>query len=236
MNAIAASPARRSSFFLAMAILALCIVLVGFSGTYIIPLAKGTSFQPVYHWHGVVFFGWILLSIAQPMLVKAGRISLHRNVGTFGGFYALLVVIMGLYVATEAAYRDIGLGREGGAKTFYLIPITDMILFAVFVGVGIVNRRNPGSHKRLMLLANHALLPAAFGRLAFMLGINNPLLSVLLMELYLIAALAFDLITLKRIHPVYRWAATLAVVVHIGRLYLATTPVWHDITDKLLGG
>ena len=44
-------------------------------------------------------------------------------------------------------------------------------MFAVFIASGVYNRRKPDIHKRLMLLATIAILPAALGRLVFSGGV-----------------------------------------------------------------
>jgi hypothetical protein len=41
-------------------------------------------------------------------------------------------------------------------------------MFALFASAGMLYRRRPAAHKRLMLLATIALLPPALGRISFL--------------------------------------------------------------------
>ncbi len=119
----------------------------------------------IIHIHGVVFSSWILLLLAQTSLVAVGLVDLHRPLGLLGFGLACLLVIVGLLAATDSLARHFAAGEPGvGARAFYAIPITDMLIFATLIYFAFRQRFNPSAHKRLILIATITLLDAAFGR------------------------------------------------------------------------
>jgi hypothetical protein len=242
-NTLSAPPAHRSRrsakstgrFFLVMSVSALVVVLAGFSSTYILPVMAGTfSAKPIIHIHGAMFLFWILLGILQPALVQSGNTRIHRKIGTFTAFYALAVFIMGVVVAITVADSDIEKGIIS-AKPFLLIPLTDMVLFFVFVGFSLLNYKNSETHKRLMLLATIALLPAPFSRLFTWIGLSDFFLAVAITDSFLFAGILYDYVRFRRIHPAYLWGGALLLFVHVGRSFAALTAFWISIADRIVG-
>src|SRR3989449_4367468 len=159
-------PGRRFDhvFFSAMALLMLATVFVGFAPTYYL---AGMFLAPlpslIIHLHGAAFSAWILLLVTQTSLVSAGRVDIHRRLGIAGFLLACLMVTLGVLAATDS------LVRHGGPpsldpKLFYVIPMTDMLIFATLVFFAFPARSNPPAHKRLILVATIALLIAAIAR------------------------------------------------------------------------
>ena len=129
-------PARspfRPSLFLAMALLMLSTVFVGFARTYYL---AGVFHAPlpglIIHVHGAAFSCWILLLLTQTSLVSAGRVDLHRRLGIAGFLLACLMVILGVLAATDLLVREAG-PAGGDPKFFYIIPITDILIFATLI-------------------------------------------------------------------------------------------------------
>src|SRR6267143_465499 len=124
-------PGRRYDhlFFSLMALCMLATVFVGFARTYYL---AGVFHAPlpslIIHLHGAAFSCWILLLVTQTSLVSAGRVDIHRRLGIAGFLLACLMVILGVLAATDALAREVAPG--GDAKFFYIIPITDMLIFA----------------------------------------------------------------------------------------------------------
>src|SRR5216683_2376717 len=148
-------PGRRYDhlFFPAMALLMLATVFVGFARTYYF---AGVFHAPlpslIIHLHGAAFSCWILLLVTQASLVSAGRVDIHRRLGIAGVLLACLMVILGVLAATDSLVREAGpAGRD--PKFFYIIPLTDMLIFATLVFFAFRARSNPPAHKRLILVA-----------------------------------------------------------------------------------
>ena len=68
------------------------VLVAGFS----LNLAMGRSSFAVpliYHLHGVVFFGWIGLFVAQTSLMARGNTALHRRLGWLSVLMVPLMVV-----------------------------------------------------------------------------------------------------------------------------------------------
>src|SRR5216684_1818992 len=88
-------------------------------------------------------------------------------------------------------------------------------------------RRQPQTHKRLMLVATFALLPAAVGRLPLAFIQNGgELVTFGVNDLFLLACIAYDTLAHRRLHPAYLWAGSLLIVSHPARMALGGTSAW----------
>lgn len=228
----------RSSFYVVTAVAALLIVLTGFSLTYIVPMTSGTfSGRVLMHIHGAMYFLWVFLFILQPSLIRANNVKAHRQIGVFGFILAGGMLITGIAMAiTSARLNSPGMAVGGlQPKQFLIVPFSDMVLFATFLSFSLANLKKFETHKRLMVLATLALLPAAFGRIAFMIGVSSPVIILLMGETILIAAIANDLFKMKKIHPVYKWGGALMVIVHLVRFPIGGSAWWTSFADWLIG-
>lgn len=179
------------------------IVVVGFWPSYFGPMLRGVVARPwILQLHGAVYVGWLLLLLAQVALVATGRTSVHRKLGTFGIGYGILVWIMGVVVSFAAPLLHLAAGEwdMDRAAGFLIIPLGDMVLFGGFFGAAILYRRKPEIHKRLILLANVALLFAAVSRIP---GIGRGTIFIFAWISPLLAAMGYELVTRRRVHPAY---------------------------------
>src|SRR5437879_4598036 len=159
-KAMPSLPGRRYDhfFFSGMALLMLATVFVGFAPTYYL---AGVFHAPlpslIVHIHGAAFSCWILLLVTQTSLVSAGRVDIHRNLGIAGFLLACLMVILGVWAATDSLARGGSVpGRD--PQFFYIVPLTDMLVFAAVVFIAFRARSNSAAHKRLILVATIALM------------------------------------------------------------------------------
>jgi len=76
---------------------------------------------------------------------------------------------------------------------FYVIPMTDMLIFATLVFLPSAPAPNPPAHKRLILVATIALLIAAIARWPLAAVQGNPITAALLTYIFLLilAAMTF---------------------------------------------
>jgi hypothetical protein len=220
-------PGRRYDhlFFSGMALLMLLTVFVGFAHTYYL---AGVFSAPLpsltIHLHGAAFSCWILLLVTQTSLVAAGRVDIHRRLGIAGFLLACLMVILGILAATDSLVREAGpAGRD--PKFFYIIPLTDMLIFATLIFFAFRARSNPAAHKRLIFLATTALLIAAIARWP-MIHRNNPL-AALLTNVFLILLVAYDLWSTRMVHRATLWAGTFLIFVQQIRVPIGKTAAWH---------
>jgi hypothetical protein len=122
--------------------------------------------------HGVLFTTWVVLYVAQTALIAVGRRELHRRLGLAGAAVTVAMAVVGFPLIT---LFERGHGSETplvlGVHLFSNVaPLT---LFLGFAAAGILLRRRPDVHKRLMLCALLALQPAGFARLLIWLGLGE---------------------------------------------------------------
>jgi len=232
--AIIEPPRRASIFFGACSIAMAAVVFAGFSRTFFLkswfPEAQILAApEPIFYLHGTVFTAWIVLVIVQVFLVRSGNTLTHRKLGVAGGVLAVAVFSLGMTGALVAAGRPGGfIGVPDPPLTFLAVPVFDMLLFALFVGMAIVRRGNAQNHKRLMFLATVNLLQAAFIRMipARVVEITGPMLSSWLPDLFIVALAIWDIRTQRRVHPVTLWAGALIIISQPLRLMIGETSAW----------
>jgi hypothetical protein len=229
---MAASPNihRRISdrpLYLLAAIVVPLIVLAGFARTYYL---KGLFSAPplpsrLVHFHGIVMTAWVALFIVQVSLVAKRRTKAHMRLGVLGAVLAALVVVVGVLTALSAAAR----GHTPGppALQFLVIPLGDMLVFAILIGTALYFRRRLDIHKRLMLVAAINITVPAVARIPLNFIINGgPLVFFGLTDLCLLAFVAFDTIRHRRLHPAFLWGTIFIIVMQPLRILLAGTDAW----------
>jgi hypothetical protein len=244
-SATIATP-KRSSFpvflqryiYVFLGIVALVIVHIGFARTYINPVINGAfTGRKILHIHGAIFMTWIILCIAQPFLIQKKKIQLHRKIGIYGFVLGGLVTLMGLYIAVSSAHANLARDGEQAVRATLLIPITDMILFSLFITLAICAVKKPEWHKRYIVLATLSILPAATGRMLshFTWWTGNvfvdAILALLIMEMTLYIAIVSDLLVHKKIHSVYIWGGLLVLSIHAFRGWASNTEAWLEISN-----
>ncbi len=218
---------QEQKYFIVMALVAAVVVFYGFSRSYFLKGLFGTPPLPsIVHLHGVIFTSWIALFVAQTTLVSAGRTDIHRRLGIIGVVLAAVMLIVGPVTAINAA--RLGRTPPGPPSLVFLaVPLFDMVLFAMIITAGFYFRRKPDYHKRLMLAATIAILPAPFARFTFFdLQSHMPTAAFLLMDVVLLSAIAYDTLKQRRLHPAFAWSALLVLISFPIRMMIAGTATW----------
>jgi hypothetical protein len=221
-------------FYTGMSIAIAITVFVGFAPSYYLKDYFGRPpLPPLVHVHGLVFTSWIVLFFAQTVLIASHRVSVHRRLGLAGVGLAALLVVVGLATAVGSARRNVAAGGTG-ALAFLATPFGDMLVFAILVTAGILCRRRPETHKRLMVVATIALLSAAISRWPLAIIQRGPVALFLVTDLFLLAGVCYDLASRRRIHPAYVWAGLLLVISQPLRLAISHTDAWLAFANKLV--
>jgi hypothetical protein len=224
---------RERAFFTSLPIAMMVAVFVGFAPTYYLKPAYGTpALSALYHVHGLLFTGWMLLLIAQAALVAARRTPLHRRIGTAGGTLAAAMVPAALAVTID-------LGRRGATVPgltpveFMIVPFATVIVFPALVGTALWLRRQPETHKRLMLIATMELTPAGFGRWPVLVP-YGPLGFFGVNDAFLLAVAAYDWRTRGRVHPATIWGGLFLVGSQVLRIMAGGTGAWQNFGRWLI--
>ena len=127
-------------------------VLLGFYKTYfgLIPRFNEKTTLLV-HFHAAVLTTWVLLLIAQPLLVKYKKLKIHRLLGKFTYFLVPLIV------CSMAGMVLRGISLIPGKATPFLIfdyiyfPLIDCILFITFYTLAIIHKKKIQLHSGYMI-------------------------------------------------------------------------------------
>src|SRR5215831_3348112 len=210
-----ALPRRRFDrlFFSSTAWLMLLTVLVGFGPTYYL---AGVFHAPlpstIIHVHGAAFTCWILLLVTQTSLVAAHRVDLHKKLGIAGFCLAVFMVIVGIWAATDRLARGTSPPRFD-PYFFYLIPLTDMVIFATLIFFAFRLRRDSSSHKRIIYVATTGLLIAAIARWPLAFVHRNAPAAAWGSYIFLVLLAGYDWWSLRKLHRATIWAGAFLIFV-----------------------
>ncbi|PZQ13222.1 MAG: hypothetical protein DI564_11995 [Rhodanobacter denitrificans] len=211
---------RRHRFFAAIALLMLAAVVAGFWGTLFRP---AEPLRPYLLVHGAIVAAWFGLFAMQTLLVAAGHTRLHRRLGVIGVCLAVAVVASSLYTMANlpANWRQQGIDLDAQRGLIGLILWGDfgaLVAFGTLLICAVVERRRPDAHKRLMLLAMCSIMSPALIRLAALppfAGFDGVLLTMLGLLALGLSLIAYDLVTLRRVHRATAWGVPFFLVVHL---------------------
>lgn len=218
---------RERLFYIGMSLAVLITAFAGFAPSYYLrPFYTSAALMPLLHLHGVVFSAWLVLFITQTMLVAAHRVHIHRRLGIAGGVLASLMVVVGVGTALVRAKQGAAPLPDISPLAFLVVPLGDMFVFAILIAAGFYFRRRPDVHKRLMLLATISILAAAIARLPFAIMQAGPLAFFGFTDVFVLACVVYDLVTLRKVHRATLLAGLLIVASQPLRLMLAGTGAW----------
>jgi uncharacterized membrane protein YozB (DUF420 family) len=228
--------------YLLAAVIFPLIILAGFARTYYLKGFFATPALPnlIVQVHAVIMTAWVVLFIVQVALVAKRRTKTHQRLGILGAGLAALVFVVGILTGLYAAARFVdnpSLVPAGGPSPlpFLIIPIGDMVIFAILIGTALYYRKRLDIHKRLMLVAAINLLTPAIARIPLSLIVNGgPLAFFGLTDLVLLGFVAFDTIRHRRLHPAFLWGGLFLILMQPLRLILATTNAWTSFAAALV--
>jgi hypothetical protein len=228
--------AQDTRFFMVMSVIMSLIILAGFS----LNLAMGRSTFDVpwqYHFHGVIFMGWIALYLGQHITIASGNLRLHASLGKVAYVYVPLLVGAGTVIMITVAQRT-------GGPFFFDVNeflVSNLALMWCFGGLafwGLRQRRYTGWHRRLMLCAMAILTGPGLGRL-----LPLPLLIPYAWEittaatwLFPVAGMIADKRASGRVHPAYWYGLGIYVTVFAASMVLANSSLGLGFTDWIISG
>jgi len=243
--------------FVAMAAWFITIVLVGFIPDALGKIAAvkaGTHppFPPILHVHAVLMGSFLLLLLAQSVMMATGRCALHKQVGIVAFVLVPALVVVGMILA-PTIYHTVWNGAHHGPppvqamltpvipqlENILLLQIHAGILFAVFMTMALwVRSSNSGFHKRMMFLGTAVPLGASIDRMWWL--PNTLPWSPMGTDLYILALavgplFAWDVIRNRRVNSAYLvWFAIYAPV-SLLMYRLWDTPFWHATARGIMG-
>lgn len=231
------------AFFAAFVAIGWLVVLAGFAGS-VRQRMEGHADYPaptILVFHVIVFVGWMLLLTLQVALVGAGRADIHRRLGIAGVVLLPLVILTG--IGAEVFSQRFYTPKYPENANFFIVALVEMGIFAVCASMAFVLRRDPPSHKRLMLLATSLLLAAGFNRWwgdAMFDAMGDGFWGMLIRtfagpDLLIFLAIAFDLLTRHQVHRVYLIAVPLIIVAQFSASMIYHSPAWPPVARTMVG-
>jgi len=216
-------------FFLSMSLLILVFVFIGFARTYyLVGVFHATLPSPLVHIHGALFSSWVLLLIAQIILVSAGRVSWHMRLGVLGMVVAGLIVIVGFATIIGAVRRHSAPGMRTDALV--ALDVLQLTVFAILVSWALAVRADGAAHKRLMILATVALLGPALSRWPYDFVFSSDLAFFGTLDSFLVFMIAFNLYSRKRLHLVTILGSSLIILMDFAMRPVAHAALIHRFT------
>ncbi len=204
----------------------LVAVVVGFGPTYYFVGGLRASLPSLaVHVHAAIFSCWILMLLVQTALVSARRVDVHRKLGLAGFVLACAMTVVGPWAATDRLAHGARPGRD--PYFFYIIPLTDILIFATLIFFAYLSRKDPSTHKRLVYLATVSLLIAAFARWPWHFLHRNAPHAAYATYIFLLMLVAYDLWSSHKIHRVTVWASGYLIFIQQIRLVIGATAWWH---------
>ena len=144
-------------YFLAL----FALVIAGFWPSYFSKFFDGTAdFTFYFHFHAFLATLWILMLIAQPILIRQKKFALHRKIGKFS-YILVPLIFISIILLAHSTLR----GPEENLGLELWVPFKDLLIFSVGYGIAIKYRRTMAIHARGMIVAGIVLIEPAFVRL-----------------------------------------------------------------------
>jgi uncharacterized membrane protein YfcA len=144
------------------------------------------------------------------------------------------MVVVGTTAGIWSMRRQVEAGNVEQALAFLTTPLFSMVVFGMLVGAAMTLRRDPQTHKRLMLLATISILDAAVARLPFEFLRTSTWAFMPTTDIFLIAAILYDLASRRRVHPAYVWAGLVIVIGQALRIPVGETAAWQAFARALI--
>jgi len=222
--------------FSTTAALFVAIVFAGFGRTYYLHgMVAAPLPSVIVHVHGLLMTLWVALFVVQVTLVSAKQIRAHQRLGYAAIGLAVMIGVVGIWTAIRAAkYGSSSVPPGFSEPTFSIVPLGDIVLFALFFGGAVYFRKDAATHKRLMLLTVLNFLPPAVGRLPLAAVQASPVVWVLgVIAGAAIFCLAFDRWRYDRVNRIFLAGALILIASFPIRIALMSTKAWTSFSTWL---
>lgn len=147
---------RNLGFILSLLII---ITFFGFYKPYFSQFPNFDDKKTFYtHFHAIVSSLWIIMLIAQPLLIRYKQHKLHRKLGKFS--YAIFpILILTLIPLTLYNYYQ--------GNPFFISSIINGSLLVVFYSLAIFYKKNTALHMRFMIAIAVIFLSPTLGRIIY---------------------------------------------------------------------
>src|SRR5258708_4703231 len=111
------SPAIEGWFYACIAGFAFFFCVAAFGSSIVHTERRLGPITPLLAAHGIAFFAWLLLFIAQTILVRTGNLALHRRIGMLSAILAAALVVLGYQTTIAMGRRGYDLSGDVGSRS-----------------------------------------------------------------------------------------------------------------------
>jgi hypothetical protein len=204
-----------------MAVLFIVVAVSGF-GPRSLAIVTGQMPVPplIIHVHAATMSLWLVLFLAQALLMRSGRAAVHQSLGTVSFvlapamFLTMSTIVIGISASVLDPAAALPLVERARTFAFMLFVMARAaLLFGLFYAWAMLARRTDReTHKRMLVLATFVVIDAALGRMTWLPGAAGGQFfradagydAIHFYQLLLITpAIAYDLVRFKRVHWAY---------------------------------
>ncbi len=212
------------------------VVLIGYFKSYY-AISFFQDARPIanalVHAHGIVMSAWVLYFVAQVALIRTKNIKLHMTMGFAGIALAGLVIVVGLATAYDAMLIRRSAPPGVDPHGFFLLPVSDMVLFIVLFASAVYYRKRPAEHKGLMLLTAINFMPAALFRVSIVPEPYTYFWAFGLPAIAAVAILAWRTWKIGSLNKVFAAGVALLVAAIPLRLVISESQAWLSFVEWL---
>jgi hypothetical protein len=216
-------------------------VIVGFVPDFARYLGEAPPPPLILHFHAAIFLLWLVLVSLQIFWVKVGNLRLHRQLGWLTVVISALMVLTTLIAALEDQARQVT--HPDYMPQFLAVEFGELIGFCGCMTAGVLWRRNPAAHKRLMLLSAVSISDAATARIfLFTFPIHPPGVLGFFAQFFwgnvliLVSMMAWDRWRHGKVHPALVIGASLILLEEVAATALYFAPAWQQAMVRLVNG
>ena len=192
-------------FFIAL----MALAFAGFWKSYFSRFFNGTNdYNSYFHFHASMMVLWVLILIAQPLLIRKKKLHIHRIIGK------LTYVLMPIMLLSVLLIMNSGLKQVPAEQITFasvIFPIRDFFFLLIFFTIGVIYRHNIQVHARGMILTGIVFIePALFRLLGNLVGEAGSYVGV-----FLILTLLVVLIVMERKQRSGRWLFPVFLIVDV---------------------
>lgn len=144
------------------------IIIIGVQwGFYRSYTSQFPTFQDsttVIHIHGALLMAWLMLLVAQPMLIYLKKAKLHRTIGKLAYVLGPLIIISVFLVGRGSYCRSLDIFPESEILATMALDIRGLITFAIFWALAMGSRKTPSTHMRYMIATGILAIGPGVGR------------------------------------------------------------------------
>jgi hypothetical protein len=137
------------------------------------------------------------------------------------------MLILGVWAATDSLGRVPNIpGRDPLA--FYAIPLISVVAFATLMFFALRRRRNSQAHKRIIVVANLALMTAAIARFPFAFVHRKAPIAMLCEYSLIVLLIGYDLWSTRKWQRSTLGAAAFLISAQWTAIFFSHTATWHS--------